>query len=1162
MDRGSTANKNHKGVIMDRFVHLHAHTSIGSMQDAMTNVDQMFRKASELGQPALAITDHGTMAAVFDARKSSTKYGVKYIPGCEAYFVDDVSLKPDKNDPRTKRRHIVLLAKNEVGYRNLLQLNWKGYQNNQYIGFLNKIFPRIDWQMLEEHHEGIICLTACGSGLVSRQMFVHDDESGEWLKPQCHDNVRSVVSRLKSIFGEDLYLEIQPHNLHIIARNRKDGTPILNEKGEEKVVVDQNHINRMLFNVGNELGVKLVATADVHYLDADDAKIHDMLMAISEKAPLSDKTRHRYEVEEFYMKSSQDIYNHFIQFESKTFAQEVCDNTVEIGEKCVDPAYLDTFEPRFPQFDVEAQDNYGEFLEWHKAQAAKKGVDVPLDHSYMRFQCISAFNRMYPHLRGEDRKEYIDRIKTEIEVLEFHNFSSYMLIVSDYIKKAKERDIPIGPGRGSVCGSLVAHLLDIHDVDSIEYGLLFERFHNKEKTSFPDIDTDIHPDGREWVQQYIVDTYGKEKVAHVSNLSTMTPKVVVKDVARSLELGGSKSAAFKIANQITDSIPMEAKSFDDALEKSKDFREWVAQYPELEHYGKKLVGLEKAYATHAAGVVIGDIPLSTYVPLRIDKDGAVAVQYEKERCEALGLIKMDLLGLEHLKIVDNAIRNARKLGYNPPKPSDLKPYNDEKVWEDISSGKTLCVFQMGSQHMRALCKRIKPRSIEDLSLVNALGRPSAKKSRNTYIARRDGKSEIEYKYECLKPSLGESLGVGVYEEQLAKLANTVAGWDRNKADGLRKLTKLKGKYPELAAKLKKDFITGAQERSGLNKVEAEDIWVEIVEPFEGYGFNKSHGVAYSINGYHSAYYVHYYPAAYMASVLESEAGKGSSPVRDANLAAYKKVAKKLYSLQINPPDINHSDHSYSVLDDKTIVTGLAAIKGVGDRAVEEILRVRDEHPFVSFEDFLLRTSSTLVRKNVIQALAKAGCFDSLNVTRKNAHDQYSTYRTAANNHAKKVAAEGRDAWKILDDFTVPAKVDVEDEWSKKEIGLGEQETLGELLSVDLNDIYDGFFIGRQTAFLNKLRLLTDGASFRTESTITSVKQGKLKRGKNIGAVYARCTLTDPEGNSAEMMVWPEQWKKHKSTFSIGRPIRALCRVNTHNNINSLVLDKLEAAAGA
>ena len=731
-----------------------------------------------------------------------------------------------------------------------------------------------------------------------------------------------------------------------------------------------------------------------------------------------------------------------------------------------------------------------------------------------------------------------------------------MLIVSDLILKAKEQGISVGPGRGSVGGSLVAQLLDIHEVDPIEYGLLFERFINKEKTSFPDIDTDFSPIGRDWVFQYIIDKYGKEKVAHVSNLSRMTPKVVVKDVTRSLEIGGSKTEAFKIANKITDSIPDTAKTFDQALKSSEMLRRLCVENKDLELYGRKLTGLERSYATHAAGIVIGDIDLSTYVPLRLDKHGNVSVQYEKNRCEAEGLIKIDLLAIEHLQIIDNTIKNANLLVKSPPKPKSLKPFNDKAVWNDISKGRTMCVFQMGSPHMKALCKQIKPNSIEDLSLVNALGRPSAKKSRKAYIARRDGLEKISYIHECLKPALEETLGVCVYEDQLMKLANVVAGWDLNKADGLRKLTKYKGSNPGLVMRLKEDFIKGAIKYNNLSEKIALNIWEEIIEPFEGYGFNKPHGIFYSLNGYYTAYYKHYYPAAFMAAALESEVGKPSASNSDSKIRTYKKEAKRL-GITIRTPNINKSGHSFAILNDKTIITGLVAIKGVGDKAVDNMIETRNKHPFKSFEDFLLRTSSGLVRKNVIQALAKAGCLDEFNITRKNGHDNFNIIRTAANKHSKKVAKEGRDAWNILDDFVLNTNFNREDEWSLKEILENEHLTLGEYISGSINDLYDGFFTGKLVTFLNKIKGLSEGRNIIVESVITDVKKSKTKKGRT----FARCTLSDVNNNNAQLTVWPDQWLKHSKILSVGKPIRAVCKINIWNDNTTLVLDRIEKSTG-
>lgn len=1129
---------------MKNFVGLHCHTSQGSMLDAMTNVYDMFKKASELKMPALAISDHGTAASWFDARKASLKYGVKFLPAIEAYFVDSVK------EPKQKRRHIVLIASNEIGYKNLLRLNYEGYINFEYVAVMGKVFPRIDWELLEKYNEGIICLTACGSGLISRQMFVYG-EDGEWLESACHDNVLKTAQRLKNIFGDRLYLEVQPHNLKIFERDRKTGEIKLNN-GKPTIIVDQNHINNKLREVGKILDIKVVATTDIHYLNKEDAKAHDMLMAISSKAPLSDKMRHRYEVEEFYMKSYEEVHSHFVKYFDKEFADEVCDNTIKIAERCQDPVYLDPKGVRFPRFDTKAEKDYDRFLTW-KSKNIKN--EIPEDHAFMRYRCVQGFKKKYGHLKGEEKKKYISRMMDEIKILELHNFCSYMLIVSDFIQKAKENNIFIGPGRGSVAGSLVGNILDIHAVDPIKYGLLFERFHNKEKKAFPDIDTDISPDGRDWVMEYITNKYGKEKVAHVSNLSRMTPKVIITDIARSLELGGDKSKAFEIAKKITETIPATAKTIDEVLEASKEFAKYCNEYPLLEEYGRKLVGLEKAYATHAAGIVISDVDLPTYVPLRLDKNGDISVQYEKNRCEEMGLIKMDLLGLEHLRIIKNTIENVRKLGASCPDPENI-PLDDEEVWKDISKGKTMCVFQMESAHMKALCKQIKPKSIEDLSIINALGRPSAAKVRDIYISRRDGRTKVEYKYECLRSSLSGTLGVCVYEEQLMSLAKDVAGWDLNKADGLRKLTKLKEKGKEFAAKLKEEFILDTINHSKIKRKEAEDIWEEIIEPFSGYGFNKSHGIAYSINGYHTAYYKHHFPAAFMTAVLEAENNKGSSPDRDANIREYKKECKKL-GIKILPPSINKSDASFSMTGKNTIVAGLEAIKGVGSSAVSNIIETRNKHNFVSFADFLYRTRSSVVKKDVIQSLAQAGCFDELKITRKSAFTYYADIRTKANKYGAENEKLGIEEHDRLNGFIFD-KEDLLEEWSKPEIIKAEMDTLGETISGSINDLYNGFFTGKGTTELSKLKTMPDGLSIKVETIISDMKQDKLKKGKNKGRTYAKFTITDEKGDTAQLTAWPDQFIKYRERLEMGKAIRAVCRVNNWNGNNTLVLDRIES----
>ncbi len=1147
-------------LIINNFTHLHCHTSIGSMQDSMVSVDDLFKKAAEMDQGSIAITDHGTMSAMFDARKASLKHGVKFIPGIESYFVDDVSLKPDKKDIRTKRRHLILLAKNESGYRNLLKLNYEGFVNCQYIPILNKVFSRIDWDLLEQYHENIICLTACSAGLLAEEMF-KINEDNEWDEEACHINVFKTASRLKNIFGEDLYLELQPHAFKKYKKDRKTEELELTKSGDPVLIADQTYINRKLLSISRELDIPIVAACDVHYLEKEDASVHDMLMAINDKKPLSDKNRHRYDIEEFYMKTGDKIVDYFTELVSRKVALELCNNTVGIANKCDDSTYIDVSDIRFPKFNVSVENDYQDFLKWRK----KKNYNASITEvqAFMRYRCIKGFKKEFGHLRGEERKAYMRRIENEINVLEGHQFCSYMLITADLISEAKRKKIRVGPGRGSVGGCFVAYLLGIHEVIPMQYGLLFERFHNKEKTSYPDIDTDFSSSGRDQIEQYAVKKYGNKNVAHVSNLSTMTPKVVIKDLARSLELGGNKREAFKIANEITDTISIDTKSFDGALKDSEKLRSFCVQYPKIEEYGRKLVGLEKTFATHAAGIVISDIDLSTYVPLRYDKKGSVSVQYEKNRCEKVGLIKMDLLGLEHLKVIDSTIENVHALGMECPDTDELAPFNDKNVWNMISKGQTVCVFQMGSHHMRSLCKRIKPQNIEDLSLVNALGRPSGKSKgggedlRDVYIARRDGKKKVSFEYKCLKEPLKETLGICVYEEQLSKLAKHVAGWDLNKADVLRKFTKLKGKDPKLATKIQNDFVEDTAKHSNLTKSEAFDIWEKVVEPFSGYGFNKAHGIFYSLNGYHTAYYKYHYPAPFMAAVLRSEVEKSSS--NENKIKIYKKEATRM-GIKIVAPDINKSDEYFSVIDNSTIAMGLVAVKGVGEKAVQNIIETRKEHRFVSFSDFLYRTNSRFVRKNVIQALAKAGCFDSFGIKRKAVFTQYANVRIRVNKYMEIVATSGIDPWDLIleREWTETEKQLLgNEEWTKKEILVAEGETLGDYLSGNINDVYSGFFTNKGVIPLNKIKKMADGTPVRVEAIIESIAQPKHKSGRNKGHMYGNCTIIDINKDNITMKIWSDKWKKVKDKIITGRPIRAICRINVYKDNYMLVLNTLE-----
>jgi len=795
---------------MKDFVSLHNHT-IYSLMDSLVRPSELFNRAKDLGQSAIAVTDHFTLAAAWDSLKYSKKTGVKLIMGCEFCFVDDVS------NVNAKIRHIILLAKNHIGYKNLLLAS--KLANDNYIIAFKKVLPRLDWNILEMCSEGLICTTACGSGILAR--LINNRQA---------DKAKEQAIRLKEIFGENLALEIQPHAMK---RNA----------GDHNDFEDQSLVNHTLIKLGDELGIKVIATTDVHYINKEQWEAHDVEISIGTSMPVRAVSRLKYPSHEFYMKSREEIVRFFSRL-YKERAEEFCDNTLFFANMCeepnwIDPKYSNETGNELPEFPVKDQPDYSVFLDWWENQSDKIR-NLKEDSAYLVYWYMRELSKKTP---WEKRQEYLDRASEELEVIDFLGFSSYMLIVADYINYCKKNNIPVGCGRGSAGGCLIAYLIGIHTADPIKYGLIFARFLNKYKGEFPDVDTDFASYGKELVQQYISRKYGEDKVAHISNLNTMTPKVYARDIARAFQFGGNAKAAVEMGTAIADSIPKEIKTITDALEEAPLFAEYAEseEYAPLKKFAKDLGGIIKTWSTHAGGLVIGKRPLIECVPLRRDKDGNVVLEYEKKRAEAAGLVKMDILGVSTLDIIDNTLKLIQAAG--KPLPGDkLTDYdaNDPKTYELISKGDTFCVFQLGTSAGTVdLCEKIKPNCIGDLALINALARPNAKGIRKKFIAVRDSGKEIELLHPTLKRAFSSTHGFAVFEECLMFLAQDVAGWGMHEADRLRKLTKEKGKNPEQVAEWREEFIDGAVENRGLTKELATKIWDDIVDKFQGYAFNKS-----------------------------------------------------------------------------------------------------------------------------------------------------------------------------------------------------------------------------------------------------------------------------------------------------------------------------------
>jgi len=1128
---------------MKDFVHLHTHTNLGSMLDALQSVDDLFDLVNLKGQKALAITDHGTLAAHFDAYRASKRTGVQFIPGCEAYFVHSYDvIEPENGKGRRKtekRKHIVLLAQNKIGYKNLLKINYEGFKQN--VISMGRVFPRISWEILEEYNEGIIATSACGNGILANAIF--QDK---------YDEAIVYAKKLADIFKDRFYLELQPHAL-------------------EDESFSQINLNNRLIKMSKELGIPLVVATDAHYLTKSDEKIHDVLMAINSKKAVDDPDRHSYGIDEFYVKDGDEVYDFIVKYHGKEAADEAIANTLAIAGRCEPPTYMESKGNHLPVFNPSGELDHAEFIKWK--EKSNIPADLSPDKAYMRFRIVQGFVKKFGHLRGEERKKRWDRVRHELKILEGNNFSSYMLITSDMIQWAKDNDILVGVGRGSVGGCIIAYLLGIHGVDPFDYGLLFERFQNAYKKDLPDIDTDFTSEGRDKVQEYVRNKYGRDNCAQVSNINTYTPKNVIPDLVKSMRnvmpgLIPEGTYYVTVADAIKATIPdMDAdgnkvKTLERAMELSPKLRAFADGCPDLMKYADLIVGMPKEFSTHAAGMVVSDIPIYEFAPLRIDKNGTAAVQYEKNRCESEGLVKMDFLAISTLDIIDEAFKNIRNLNIEdaPRKMEDI-PLDDLATYEMIQKGQTKCVFQLGkSGIMAALCKKIRPKNILDIAMINALGRPAAKGkpgekgTRDIYIDRRTGKEKVTYPHPSLKETLGETYGLAITEEQLMGVARTVAGWDLNKADGLRKFTKLKGKKPELALQLEVEFIEGMMKTHNVEYELAKNIWDKYVAGFGGYGFNLSHAVFYSINGYITAYLKCHYPAAFLAAYLKVKTFKGGVNKED-EINGAKQECRRL-GIRIIPPDINRSKSGYEVLDDTTILMGLGAVKGMGDKALIEVI---DKQVFSSFIEFLYKVDGRIINKGKIEALAKAGCFDSFNINRKDVHDEGKKIRDKMNTFLRKKEKDGYDIDMAIEDF--PLKMPG-NEWQQQEKLRYEQEVLGELVSGNINDLFPRFFTNSGITMISKLKVLPNRHRIVVEVIVKSfLREFKIKEGKYAGHKMAKYLVQDTMDSEVELTVWPSEYAEAKRRMAIGKPIRATCEVSDFNGGKTLMLKELQKVYG-
>ncbi len=880
------------------FTHLHVH-SYYSILDGAASPQKLVKKAVENGMKALALTDHGNMFGIKKFHDAAKAEGIKPILGCEMYLAKDRHARKRIKGEK-EYNHLILLAKNQTGYKNLVKLVSAGFLEGMYGK------PRIDWELLYQYHEGLIASSACLAGEIPQAILKGNMEEAEQL-----------AAKYKELFGEDFYLELMLHPSDVPGKN-------------EEVYDRQVLVNKHLREIANKLDIKLIATNDVHFAYKEDAEAHDHLIAINTGAFIEDEKRLRYTQQE-YLKTAEEMLEMFSDI------PEALENTQEIVDK-VEVYELD-HAPIMPVFPLpEGFNNDAEYFTHLVWEGAKKRYGDPVP---------------------EQARE---RIQFEIDTIINMGYPGYFIIVWDFIRKAREMGVSVGPGRGSAAGSAVSYCLEITQIDPIRYGLLFERFLNPERVSLPDIDVDFDDEGRDEVLRYVAEKYGKKNVAHLITFGTMAAKMAIRDVARVRKLPLNK------ANELAKMVG-NAKSIKEVKEFEKEKKE-SEEITKVLEIAQTLEGSVRQTGIHACGVIIGKEDLTEYIPLSMNKDAVLYVtQFEGPDAEACGMLKMDFLGLKTLTIIKHAVELARKK--NPGLDIDKVPLDDKKTYELFSQGHTIGVFQFESDGMRKYLKQLKPDRFEDLIAMNALYRPGPMEYIPNYINRKFGKEKITYTLPEMEEYLKETYGITVYQEQVMLLSQKLAGFSKGQADTLRKAMGKKKK--ELMEKLKVEFMEGAQ-KNGHKKEILEKIWKDW-EAFAQYAFNKSHSTCYAYVAYQTAYLKAHYPAEYFVALLNSNKGDIDS------VKKFISDAKHL-GIKVLGPDINESDMEFSLNEKDEIRFGLLAIKDVGENAVKEILAERKKNgKYKSIFDFVERIKVQTVNKKNLEALAEAGAFDAFGIPR-------------------------------------------------------------------------------------------------------------------------------------------------------------------------------------
>jgi DNA polymerase III subunit alpha len=1064
---------------MSQFVHLHLHTDY-SMLDGACDVEKLCEHVQKLGMPAVAMTDHGNIFGAVHFVNAAHKHGVKPIIGCELYVCKKDDHRIERTPPEGDTyNHLLVLAENEEGYSNLVKITSEASLH----GFYYK--PRVSKKFLAEHSRGLIGLSGCLKGEVAERLMEGN-----------YDAARNAAASYTDIFGkENFFLEIQDQGLAL-----------------------EHKIHPGLFQLEKDLGLPLVATNDSHYLCEDDAHAQDVMLCIQMGKSIHDTQRMKFDGNQFFVKSRDEMYRVFKD------SPEVLQRTADIAERC--SMKLKPVATPFPEFEVPS----GYTIDSYFVHVTREG-----------------FARRLEVLRPQSEKsklkhsitDYEQRLERELSIIQQMKFPGYFLIVWDFIRYAKEREIPVGPGRGSAAGSLVSYALGITDIDPLQHELLFERFLNPERVSMPDIDIDFCMNRRGEVIDYVTQKYGRDNVAQIITFGTMAAKAAIKDVGRAMDI------PYADVDRIAKMVPTQLNiTLDKAIEESAQLREAMekdGQIRELMQTALKLEGMVRNSGVHAAGVVISPRPLTELVPLYKTKNDEIVTAFDMVAIEKMGLLKMDFLGLTTLTILTDAIKLIEQTRGMRLKLDDL-PLQDTETYQKVFyTGLTSGVFQFESHGMRDVLRKYRPDTIEDLTALNALYRPGPIQGGmiDDFIDRKHGRKKVEYELPELKEILKETLGVIVYQEQVMQIANRLAGYSLGEADLLRRA--MGKKKAEEMAQQRERFVEGAAQRKFPAK-KIEKIF-DLMAQFAGYGFNKSHSAAYALLAYHTAYLKTHYPVEFMAALLTSVTGSTDDVVKYINECREMGIA-------VAPPDINVSDANFTP-HGEAIRFGLAAVKNVGGNAIESIAAARKKlGRFKSIYEFCENVDLRLLNKRVLESLVKSGAMDSLG-----RRSQLMAVLDRAMERAQKAQRDAESGQHGL--FGVFQQEDSEahndklpniPDWDEHDRLTAEKEILGFFISGHPLEKYKDKLNDLRALSIQEIGAMTKSTgkeeTIATAGIIANVRVLKSKRGD----FYAQATLEDMSG-SIDMIVFPEAYKKLSEKVKLEVPVLVRAGVRIEEGAN-------------